>query len=187
VIHYVGTDLQAQLAAHLCPITVHDGPELRPPTTPARERVIIEHDMSGSDAYLSTHTPGNKPPRTRLTRNVACKITLYAKDPRPGSMYWEHVQRAERILDLVLIGLDIVAKQRANIVQFKSGKFIFPKDLSSSETPGGATYELLFNFDRGVTDRNWDGSTDGTFTILEDTIQNTTYANGELAAGTGDT
>ena len=187
MIHYVGTDLKAQLAAHLCPIDVVDGPEMRPPTSPARERIVIEHDMTGSDSFLATHMPGNQPPRTVFARKVACKVTIHAKDPRPGSAYWEHVQRAERVLDLVIAGLRSVASTRKNTVEFKSGRFVFPKDMAASETPGGAAYELLFNFDRGVTDRNWNGSIDGTFTILEDTIKNTTYANGELAAGTGDT
>jgi hypothetical protein len=118
-------------------------------------------------------------------RDIAYKVTIYAKSPHPGAAVWEHRQRAERVLDLVVVGLYQVAKMRKNLVTLKSGRFVDPPDLKESETPGYATYELLFNFDRGVTDQNWDGSEPTVITIVEGMIQNTTTANGELAAGTG--
>jgi hypothetical protein len=176
--HYIGTDLQAQFAAKLVPFHVVDGPEIRPTTTGGRERVVIEHDLSGGDSFAPTHTPGQKPPRTRLTRVAAYKVTIYAKSPTAGAAYWEHEQRAEAILDQVLVGLDLVAKMRANVVQFRSGKFVFPADLKASETPGFATYELFFTFDRGVTDAKWDGTTVETIVIPEGMIKNTVVVDG---------
>jgi hypothetical protein len=185
VIHYVGADLKANLAAHLCPFDVVDGPERRPTTTGSRERVVIEHDPSGGDSFKASHLQGPGPPRTVLVRDIAYKVTIYAKSPHPGAAVWEHRQRAERVLDLVVVGLYQVAKVRKNLVTLKSGKFVDPPDIKDSETPGYATYELLLNFDRGVTDQNWDGSESTVITIVEGMIQNTTKANGETAAGTG--
>lgn len=156
MIHEVGVDLGAQLASKGCPFPVVDGPEFRPTVTYARERVVIEHDPVG-DNFTPRHRADTNP-RTRLTRNTGVRVTIYAKHPSAGAIYWEHVRRAEHVLDLVLVGLDVVAKKRQNLVVFRSGKFVYPEDLKASETPGGAAYELLLTFDRGVADRNWDYS-----------------------------
>lgn len=185
MIHYVGVELQANLKAHLCPFEVIDGPERRPTTTGARERIVVEYDPSGGDRFGASLNQGPGPPRGLLTRTVAYKLTIYAKSPSPGASAWEHRQRAERVLDLVLVGLYQVAKVRKNVVQWQSGKFVDPPNLKASETPGYATYELFFTFDRGVTDQNWDGSEPQVITIVEGMIQNTTNTDGERAAGTG--
>ena len=163
MIHAIGSDLGLFFKSAGCPIPIVDGPEFRPTTTFARERVVIEHDPNG-DNFASRHRADTNP-RTRLTRDVGVKITIYAQQPSKGAIYWEHVRRAEHVLDIVLIGIDKIAKTRRNIVVFKSGKFIYPEDMKESETPGGAVYELLFTFDRGVADRTWDGAADPTVTI----------------------
>jgi hypothetical protein len=163
VIHEVGVDLGTYLVSKKCPFPVVDGPENRPTTTFARERVVIEHDPAGDNFDAPHFAKVN--PRPRLTRNTGVRVMIYAKHPRAGAIYWEHVRRAERVLDLVLSGLAVVAKQRANLVAFKSGKFIQPDDLKESETPGGAVYELLLTFDRGITDLAWDNTLMGTVTI----------------------
>jgi hypothetical protein len=193
MIHEVGVELGVHLASKGCPFQVVDGPELRPTTTFARERVVIEHDPAG-DSFTSRHLV-DRNPRTRMTRLTGVKVTIYAQRANKGAIYWEHVRRAEQVLDMVLIGLDVVAKKRKNLVDFKSGKFVFPPDLKDGETMGGAVYELLLTFDRGVADRNWDGTGDQTVTVTEGFIQNTTTLSGstedggtstEIASGTGD-
>lgn len=136
-----------------------DGPERRPTTTSARERVVIEHadgDTFGSKLRADIG------PQTRMTRAMSCKVTIYAQVPTTGAAEWEHRRRAEAILDCVLISLDIIAKGRKNIFLPKSGKFIYPEDLKESETPGGAVYELSFTFDRGVANITWPTTTQGT-------------------------
>ncbi len=155
MIHEIGVDLGKLLGSKGCPFKVLDGPELRPSTTFSRERVVIEHDPN--DTFVTRHV-ANTNTRTRLTRNIAVKVTIYAQAAAPGAAYWEHKRRAEHVLDMVLIGLAVIAKQRGNLIVFRSGKFVYPEDLKESETFGGAKYELLLSFDRGVADRNWDGS-----------------------------
>lgn len=172
MIHEIGVELGKELASKGCPFAVIDGPEERPTTTFARERVVIEHDPSG-DSFGSRHT-ADKNPRTRLTRITGVKITIYARHPNGGAIYWEHKRRAEHVLDMVLIGIDVIAKTRKNLCAFKSGKFVKPEDLKDSETPGGAMYELLFTFDRGVADRNWDGTAQPTATVGDGTMRNRT-------------
>lgn len=154
MIHEVGVQISQTFATKGCPFVVIDGPEFRKTTTFARERVVIEHDPSG-DSFVPRHQT-DRNPRTRLTRNTGVKVTIYAQNPRAGAIYWEHVRRAEHVLDMVLIAIDLIAKARQNIAVFRSGKFVYPVDLKESETPGGAVYELYLTLDRGVADRNWD-------------------------------
>lgn len=156
MIHEVGVELEAQFVAKKVPFAVIDGPEFRKTATFARERVVIEHDPAG-DAF-GPRRQTNTNARTRLTRLTGVKITIYAQCPNKGALYWEHIRRAEAVLDQVLIGIEIVAKRRANLVVWKSGKFFQPDDFKEGETPGGAAYELLFSFDRGVSDAAWDGT-----------------------------
>lgn len=155
MIHEIGVQLGQTLSSKGLGIPVVDGPERRPTTTFARERVVIER--SGEDGYESRHL-ADKNPRTRMTRLIACKVTIYAQEPNKGAAEWEHFRRAEQMLDMVLIALDQIAKARQNLFKPKSGKFVVPDDMKHGETMGGAVYELQFTFDRGVADRNWNGS-----------------------------
>jgi hypothetical protein len=156
MIHEVGQDMLAQFQARGVPFAVVDGPEIIETTTYARERVVIEHDPNGDDFAAARHSQQNTPP-LRYTRKIGVKITIYAKATRPSAMYWEHKRRAEQVLDQVLCCLYQVAKSRQNLPNFKSGKFVYPEDLKASERPGGAKYELLLTFDRGVFDLPWSG------------------------------
>lgn len=194
MIHEVGVDLGTYLKSKGCPFKVIDGPEFRPTTTFARERIVIEHDPAGDS--FGARRQADKNPRTWMTRNTGVKITIYAKHPNTGSTYWEHIRRAEQVLDQVLVGINVVAKQRANLCTFKSGKFVLPPDLKDSETPGGAVYELLLTFDRGVAERNWDMSADPTAEVGDGFIKSTTVVSGvtedggassETACGNGGT
>ena len=167
MIHEVAVNLAQQLAGRNVPIPVLDGPDRRLTTTFWRERIIVEHDPNG-DSFAPTHIAGLRlgvPPRTLLTRSIGVRITIYAQNPNKGSPYWEHKRRAELILDMVLCALRTVGQVRQNWPGFRSGKFVDPEDLKASETPGGAIYELIVTIDRGVADRNWDGSVDPTVVI----------------------
>lgn len=193
MIHEIGVELAANIQGKGCPFDVYDGPELRPTTTSARERIVIEHDPNG-DGFTppggNTHRPGTNP-RTLMSRVIGVKITIYAQNPAKGSIYWEHVRRAEQVIDMVLCGLYQVVKARANILVIKSGKFIYPEDLQKSETFGGAVYELLFTVDRGVFDVKWSGAAIPTVGVTSGFVQSTTNATGpqgtETACGSGGT
>jgi hypothetical protein len=168
LLHEIGVELAARIGSKGCPFAVYDGPERRPTTTFGRERIVIEHDPNG-DSFPPRHRADTNP-RTRLTRVVGVKVTIYAQAATKGSIYWEHKRRAEHVLDMVLCGLDVVVKERANILTFRSGKFVDPPDLKPSETPGGAVYELYVTIDRGVADRNWDGTAGPTATVTPQLI-----------------
>lgn len=184
MIHEIGVELQAYFKSKKCPFDVIDGPEIRGTSTFARERVVIEHDPAG-DSFVAKHKATTNP-RSWGSRNIGVKITLYVKRPSKGATYWEHKRRAEALLDQVFCGLSNIAKERQNLVVFRSGKFIFPEDLKDSETPGGAAYELLLTFDRGIVETNWDGTAQPTATIGDGgvTIKNKTVVDAtETACG----
>lgn len=176
MIHEVGRDMLALLQTRGVPFPVFDGqsPEARPTSTFARERIVIEHDFDGGDQVVAPRgarqatVSGNAPPipspgaQVPVLWNVltGVKVTIYAKATRVGALYWEHVRRVEQVRDHVLCCLKIVSTQRSNVLAFKTGRLIRPKDLEDSETPGGAAYELFFTFDRGVYDQMWSGTTE---------------------------
>lgn len=155
MIHEIGVELSAQLAAKGLPIRVIDGPERRPTDTFANERIVIEHDSKG-DTFESRHL-ADKNPRTYMTRKIGVKITIYAQSPSANALEFEHRRRAEHILDMVLVALVKIAQARHNGWTPKSGKFVYTGDLAASEVWGGVVYELEITFDRGVADRTWAG------------------------------
>jgi hypothetical protein len=156
MLHEIGVELAAALRTKKCPIGVVDGPEPMGTTTWGRERIVIEHDDEGGDAFshvLSQH----KNPKHRATRAIGVKVTIYAQSTRPGALHWEHRRRAEHTLDIVVVALADVITARKNAWRITGGKFVTPPDLDSSEKPGGAVYELKFTVDRGVYEQKWTG------------------------------
>lgn len=161
MIREIGRELQTELRLKGCPVPVVDGPEFGETTTNARERIVIEHDEEGSDSFAAPRSQhGN--PKHRYTRSFAAKITIYARSENAGAPPWEHRRRAERILDMVLCSLDVVAAARKNAWRPSSGGFRRPVDLEQSAKPAGAKYVLTFTFDRGVA---WEGDANPEITI----------------------
>jgi len=155
VIHEIGVELGAALVAQGCPLKVVDGSEPTKTSTYARERIVIEHDDGdGFGPVRSQH----RNPKLRMVRTVAAKVTIFAQSPAPGAQEWEHIRRAEHILDLVLVALEKVVVARKNAWSVKGGKFVLPDDLKASDTIGGAVYELTFTVERGVYEQKWNGT-----------------------------
>lgn len=154
MLHEIGVELGAALAAQGCPLRVIDGPEPTKTTTYARERIVIEHD--DADGFVPTQSQ-HRNPKIRMVRNVAAKVTIYAQSPAAGAMEWEHTRRAEHVLDLVLVALDYVVSVRKNRWTIKGGGFVRPDDLAKSDTQGGAVYALTFAVERGVYEQKWNG------------------------------
>lgn len=184
MLHEIGVELGAALAAKGCPLKVVDGPEATGSTTFARERIVIEHD--DGDAFRGALSQRNTP-RYHYVRDIAGKLTIYAQSPAAGATHWEHRRRAEHVLDLVLVALDLVAANRKNQWKPKSGRFLLPADLAASETAGGVAYELTFTYERGVFEQKWSGAVAPTTAVGGDdglTIGSTTKVS--LAHGSGD-
>lgn len=176
MLHEIGTEVAAYLVAQGCPFRVVDGPEPTTTTTFARERVVFEYDGNDSFGHVRSQRPN---PNVRLLRQCAAKLTIYAQCPSSAATTWEHRNRAEHVLDLVLVALDKALHVRRNGYQIKSGRFIVPVDLQGSPVIGGAAYELAFEFERAIETQTFAGaflpeSTVGTGV----TIRNTATAVG---------
>jgi hypothetical protein len=154
MIHEIGVELAAALAAQGCPLKVIDGPEPTDTTTFGRERIVIEHD--DGDTFAAPQTQGRNP-RIRFVRNIAVQIKIYAQVASTGATHWEHRRRAEHILDLVLVALEKVILARKNLFALTGGGFFLPPDLEASEIIGGAAYKLTFWVNRAVMVQTWAG------------------------------
>jgi hypothetical protein len=157
LIHEVGVELQASLAAAGCAFPVKDGPERNRSATFARERIVIEYDQSGEDSFGSKHV-ARANPKAQFTCSMACKLTIYAQSPVGGSLEFEHKRRARLVVDMAIVALYEIATTRHNSIAFVSGRFVDPDDLKASEAVAGAVYELKFKFDRGIAKTTWKGA-----------------------------
>lgn len=173
MIHEIGVELQAELAAKGVPFRVVDGPEDTQTTTWGRERIVIERDEDRGDSFGPVKSQRANP-KHRFTREIGAKITIYTQSTRSGAQGFEHFRRADHALDLVLVALDKVVRTRRNTLTISGGRFLRPADLENSERRGGAVYELTFTVDRAVYEQKWDGSIAGEWTVTPGSIANTT-------------
>lgn len=149
MIHEIGVELGKLLVGVKCPLPVVDGPERPKPTTFGRERIVLEYDEDGNDAFAPVR--GNhENPKHRATVRWAGKITIYAQSAKAGAREFEHNRRALLVRDLVFVAIEEIAKDRKNAWSVTGGGFKPIEDLVDSERRGGAKYELKFWFERGL-------------------------------------
>lgn len=181
MIHEIGVEVQAFLAAKGFPYEIVDGPEDTTTATWGRSRIVIEH---ATDAFGPPRSQGGTAPRRRTAR-CGYKATIYAQSDVAGPQPFEHRRLCELMRDQFLVAMDYVASTRQNDWAPTSGQFITPPDLVGSEAQGGAVYELAFTFDRGIQDVTWAGATAPTYTLAGGTVKSTTkaFATGTTLAG----
>lgn len=192
MIHAIGQDLSAALAARRCPIRVFDASDIEQVTNVSvkPERITIERDEDAGDSFRAPRgaTPRANP-QLRGVRNIGVKLTVYAQSPAAGAKAYEHERRAERILDLLYCSIQDVASARKNGVEIKGGKFVRSEDAKASDVKGGATYELRLTWERGITDKPWDDVLQPEITVGagvdELSFNNTTHVR--LPGGTPET
>lgn len=159
MLHAVGVALQAALRAKGCPLPVVDGPEpFKTAGTFARERIVIERaDADSFEGAAGARTTAT--PRGPVFREAGAKITIYARSPRVGALSFEHYERAENALDLVIAELDGVLRGATFKTRWSvtGGGFVRPEDFENSESITGAAYELRFSFLRGTPTTTWTG------------------------------
>jgi len=173
MIFEISRQLESAIAAKRCPLPVIFGKEATTTTTFARERVVVEYDPDARDAFgppIAARTSS----KVRFVRSIPIKITIYAQAVTTGALPFEHIRRADRVVDVVAVALDDIVRSRGNFFTIVDGGYAIPDDLSASETIGGCVYQLRCRVDRGITDINFDGSSTGTFTIVKGSISNTT-------------
>lgn len=156
----VGVALQKRLEGRGCPIRVVDGLDEQPvAATYARERIVLERDPAGDGYKAPRGTSSLSRRRGPTFRLIGCRAVIYVREPRVGAMPFEHMQRAEKVIDHLLIALDETlradAKCRCVIV---GGSFEAEPDLGASEKASGARYVLRFQIERGLVVQKWNGT-----------------------------
>jgi hypothetical protein len=156
MIFALAKSVQTKLQNRNCPIPVIlDAPEKSTATGYLPERIVIEHD-AGGDSFAGPFSQ-HKNPKQGFVRNVAAKATIYARSPKAGALTFEHRERAETLLDLVLVALREAVSESKTFWAPKSGGFFVPGDLEGSNAFAGAAYELKFEIVRGVQVLDWAG------------------------------
>lgn len=185
MIHEIARELQTAIRAKDCPFPVV-GRDKKTPTGWTPERIVIEHDLQGSDVFSGPRSQ-HENPKHSFTRGIAAKATIYAKSPASAAGEFEHRRRAEKILDTVLSGMRLVSAERKNRFLPKSGSFIVPADVDKSDVHGGAAYALKFVFDRAVKDTKFDGSARPEATLARVTLSGSPSLTFAEVGATGDT
>lgn len=152
MIHEIGRELEAKLAAKGCPLKVIDREGTQP--TAWRNVVVIERttDTTGPARSQSFN------PKRYYTRNIGAKLTIYAQSTKSGALWFEHERITDNVVDLVHVALRTIAAERRQAITFGGGEFIKITDLEKSEREAGAVYVLPFTVERGVSDRTWAGA-----------------------------
>ena len=177
MIHELGAELAARIGEKGCPFGVVDGPE---PTTQAggwgRERIVIEHDTSGSASFGPARSQSINP-KHRHVAVEGYKLTIYAKSAHPGATVFEHRRRATKVRNVVVAAMDYVAAVRKNRWLPTAGTFITPPDLVGAEKPGGAVYELKFTYESPIEERTFADATAEEFTVDATNLESTAEAS----------
>lgn len=156
MIRELAVELGKYLKTQGCPIPVIDGPELHATTTWGRERVVVEHDLDGTDSFGPVRSQHSNP-KAVAVRNQAVKATIYVQSAGAAARVFEHRRRANNVLDQVLGGLRTISAERKNQIQLSSGRFFVPEDLEGAAVHAGAAYELKFTFERTVPFETFQG------------------------------
>lgn len=144
LLHDIGVELQAYLRANGCPLAVVDGPE-QPTTTWGRERIVLEHDVDAKASFADPRGLHNNA-KHRRTASDPLKVSIYVRSVLPGASPFEHRTRAMSVRDVVIVGMEVVARTRVNRWDPTSGGFFTPPDLADTEKPGGAAYQILSTY-----------------------------------------
>jgi hypothetical protein len=152
MLHEIGKELQTQLRDRGWGSALVVDRENVSQVGSGRERIVIEHDLDGNDAFGPPKKTSPNPKQI-CTRSIAAKLTIYAQaSAKDKAQEYEHRRRAESQLDLVIAAMHQVAVTRRNDWSPTGGRFIRPEDVAEADRWGGAAYELSFTFGRAVND-----------------------------------
>lgn len=167
MIHAIGVALEKNLRAKGCPFPVVDGPEdTKTAQTFARERIVIER--FGGDAFVEANgTRGIAVKRGPHNRDLGVKLSIYARCPASGAMPFEHQDRADHVVDMLIVALhEVFASDELRARHaLKSGGFVPLPDLAASERASGALYEMRFTVLRSTRELTWKGQGPDTVTV----------------------
>lgn len=160
MIYELQKELAAELEARGVPYPVLYGPESAQTTTPAvRSRIVLERDRKQGDRFdgpRSVHVNH----QLSAVRAIGCVLRIYAASTAAGARVQDHERLADALLDRVTVALRKCVNVRKTLHRITAAKLLDGDELElrGLATWPGVVYELRFEIDRGVFDRDWDGS-----------------------------
>lgn len=161
MIHEVGRELEAAIAAQGCPFKVFYR-ESTQTTTWGRNRIVIAREPEDK---VNPPRFQSRVPKVHYVRDVAGVITIFAQASVTGAKEYEHERVCDDVVDMVLIALRGIAGVRKSAIAITKSTRIPIDDLSKSERVGGVAHQISFTIERAVSERTWAGSTQGTFAV----------------------
>lgn len=161
MIHEIGRELEAAIAAKGCPFRVFDR-EPTKTTTWGRNRIVIERipeDKVNAPRFQS------RVPKAYFVRYIGGLITIFAQSTVTGAQEFEHERICDDVVDMVLIAFRGIAVQRKNGLSITKSTRIPLDDLAGSERIGGVVHQITFTIERAVSERRWSGAVQETHAI----------------------
>ncbi len=175
MIHEIGRELEAAIAAKGCPFRVFDR-EPTKTTTWGRNRIVIERvpeDKVSAPRFQS------RVPKAYFVRDIGGLITIFAQSTVTGAQEFEHERICDDVVDMVLIALRGIAVQRKNGLAITKSTRIPIDDLAKSERVGGVAHQIAFTIERAVSERRWSGAVQETHAIAGMRHRTNVFRQGE--------
>lgn len=183
-------EVEARLAAKLCPLPLVYGPERTDAMASlTQSRIVFERERGASEGIQASATrPTN--PRNVAVRFLPVVVRIYAQSTLSGARVHEHERIADQAADKLIEALRHVVVARKNRIEFTGGRLLSALELEERglSSWAGVVYELRFTTDRSVTTANWAGAarpeaTLGTDFVITgtDEIRLTNHADGAPA------
>lgn len=158
MIHEIGVELKAALAANGCPIAVVDGPEYGSSVLSPVERVVIWRRVRAAEPVVGPKGAGRNPAHV-FDRHLAAMIRIYARDARSGAAHWEHLRRMDLVYDKVLFALQKVLRTRKNAgFRVGDGEVVDLEDAKGTPVTTFAVYEFPFTVPRATDASTYAGA-----------------------------
>ena len=170
--------LETELRSRGVPVRVEYGPAVPGRTSSPVDVVVVSYDPSG-DAFGALARGA----RVRMTRTVRMVAEVRAHANVAGARRQDHEDRAQRIVDSVLLSLDQALRGAGYIWRSTGGRFV----ADAERLPEGALYELAFEAERSVRDQDWAESDPEAFELEAGSIASRTSVFGSLGEGAGET
>lgn len=121
--------------------------------------ITFERDRQATEK-IGTARGAQANPNKMYTRQLPCKIKIYARDNKRGASIRDHEELADYLVDAVITALEEWSHaERGGEIMYSEANFMTPDELEADEHAPegytGAVYLLRFSIGRGVVKRDY--------------------------------
>lgn len=162
MIYEMATDLQAKLTAQAFPTLLEYGPRRLAVEAWHDHLVIVERDREATDQLAPVNGQQTNP-RRYCNRQLAVKITVYARSNLDNARINEHERECEQIVDALVVALaewGTEARARLGSVDatITESRYLKLSEVPEAETWPGVVYVLKLRVGHGVYKRTYEGA-----------------------------